>query len=165
MHRVHTAASPRVRLLGAGTILREALAAAELLQSECGIEADVWSVTSFTELRREAMEAERARRLGSAVQPPWIEQQLPANGQPVVAASDYVRAVADLIRPWVQDRYVALGTDGFGRSDTRAALRSFFEVDRRSIAHAALAALDPAQARAAAQRWGLRMDAAPPWQR
>jgi pyruvate dehydrogenase E1 component len=165
MHRVHSAVSPRVRLLGAGTILREALAAAELLQSEFGVEAEVWSVTSFTELRREAMEIERARRMGAAAPASWIEQQLPANGLPIVAASDYVSALPDLIRPWVRDRYVALGTDGFGRSDTRAALREFFEVDRRSIAHAALDALDPALAREAAQRWKMRLDAAPPWQR
>jgi pyruvate dehydrogenase E1 component len=165
MHRVRAAASARVRLLGAGTILREALAAAELLQSEFGIEAEVWSVTSYTELRREAMEMERARRLGAAGQKSWLEQQLPANGQPVIAASDYVSALPDLIRPWVRDRYVALGTDGFGRSDTRAALREFFEVDRRSIAHAALDALDPALAREAAQRWDMRLETAPPWQR
>jgi pyruvate dehydrogenase E1 component len=165
MHRVRAATSPRVRLLGAGTILREALAAAELLQSEFGIEAEVWSVTSYTELRREAMEIERARRLGATVQASWIEKQLETSGMPIIAASDYVRALPDLIRPWVKDRYIVLGTDGFGRSDTRAALREFFEVDRRSIAHAALDALDPALARDAAQRWGMRLNASPPWQR
>jgi pyruvate dehydrogenase E1 component len=89
----------------------------------------------------------------------------PALGVPVVAASDYVSAVADLIRPWVADPYLALGTDGFGRSDTRAALRRFFEVDRHSIAVAALAALGDARAHEAAQRYGVDTSAAPPWVR
>ncbi|MDH5209029.1 MAG: alpha-ketoglutarate dehydrogenase [Burkholderiaceae bacterium] len=158
MHRVRTVDDPKVRLLGAGTILREALAAAELLESVHGIAAEVYSVTSFTELRREAMELERSRRLGMASDSAWVEQLLPANGLPIVAASDYVRAVADLIRPYIADRYVTLGTDGFGRSDTRAALRSFFEVDRRAIVSAALHALGkPAKAGATV--------AEPPWQR
>jgi len=154
----------RVRLLGSGTILREALAAAELLEADFGIAADVYSVTSFTELRREAMELGRAARLGAQPVPSWIEQQLPENGLPVVAASDYVSAVPDLIRPWVRDRYVALGTDGFGRSDTRAALRAFFEVDRRSIALAALHAVDPAAAARARSLWETGMSP-PPWSR
>jgi pyruvate dehydrogenase E1 component len=154
----------RVRLLGAGTILREALAAAELLEADYGIAADVYSVTSFTELRREAMERERAARLGAPRSASWVEQQLPRNGMPVVAASDYVSSVPDLIRPWIGDRYVALGTDGFGRSDTRAALRAFFEVDRRSIALAALDALDAAAAARARSDWGLQANAAP-WTR
>ncbi|HET9025140.1 MAG TPA: pyruvate dehydrogenase (acetyl-transferring), homodimeric type, partial [Burkholderiaceae bacterium] len=157
MHRVRAVVDAKVRLLGAGTILREAIAAAELLASEHGIAADVYSVTSFTELRREAMELERARRFGLGTGRAWVEQQLPANGVPIVAASDYVRAVADLIRPYVADRYVALGTDGFGRSDTRAALRAFFEVDRHAIAGAALHALGRTVASAAHRT--------PPWQR
>ena len=154
----------RVRLLGSGTILREALAAAELLETDFGIAADVYSVTSFTELRREAMELGRAARLGARPVPSWIEQQLPENGLPIVAASDYVSAVPDLIRPWIRDRYVALGTDGFGRSDTRAALRAFFEVDRRSIALAALHAVDPAAAARARSLWDTGMSP-PPWSR
>jgi pyruvate dehydrogenase E1 component len=157
MHRVRAVEDAQVRLLGAGTILREAIAAAEVLEREHGIAADVYSVTSFTELRREAMEVERARRLGIATGSAWVEQQLPANGTPIVAASDYVRAVADLIRPYVADRYVALGTDGFGRSDTRAALRAFFEVDRDAIVGAALHALGrPANA---------STHPVPPWRR
>jgi pyruvate dehydrogenase E1 component len=154
----------RVRLLGAGTILREALAAAELLESEFGIGADVYSVTSFTELRRDGMAVERAARLGDPPRPSWVEQLLPASGAPVIAASDYVSAVADLIRPWVRDRYIALGTDGFGRSDTRAALRAFFEVDRRSIALSALHAVDPVAADRARALWGVRITL-PPWTR
>jgi pyruvate dehydrogenase E1 component len=161
--------SPRgaaqVRLLGAGAILREALAAAELLETEFDVAADVYSVTSFTELRREALAYERQRRLGNAHGSPWVERQLGANGKPVIAASDYVAAVADLIRPWVRDRYIALGTDGFGRSDTRAALRRFFEVDRHAIAVAALSALDPAAAQRARERLGIDASAAPPWER
>jgi pyruvate dehydrogenase E1 component len=161
--------SPRgaaqVRLLGAGAILREALAAAELLEAEFDVAADVYSVTSFTELRREALAYERQRRLGEAHGSPWVERQLAANGKPVIAACDYVSAVADLIRPWVRDRYIALGTDGFGRSDTRAALRRFFEVDRHAIAVAALSALDAAAARLARERFGLDPAAAPPWER
>jgi pyruvate dehydrogenase E1 component len=162
--RASSLGASRVRLLGAGTILREALAAAELLEGEFGVGADVYSVTSFTELRREAMELQHAARLGAPASPCWIERQLPANGTPIVATSDYVSTVADLIRPWISDTYVALGTDGFGRSDTRAALRAFFEVDRRSIALAALHALDPAAAAQARSRWGI--DATPaPWTR
>ena len=91
----------------------------------------MYSVTSFSELRREATE-----NTGTAAS--WIEQLLTGNGLPVIAASDYVRAVPDLIRPWIRDRYITLGTDGFGRSDTRRALRDFFGVDRTSIASAAL---------------------------
>ena len=155
----------RVRLLGSGTILREVLAAAELLENDYGVGADVYSVTSFTELRREAMAIERSRRLGSACGASWIEQLLPANGTPIVAASDYVSALPDLIRPWLRDHYVVLGTDGFGRSDTRAALRRFFEVDRQAIAVAALAAVDPAGANAASGKFGVDASLAPPWTR
>jgi pyruvate dehydrogenase E1 component len=155
----------RVRLLGSGTIVREALAAAELLEAEFGIPADVYSVTSYTELRREAMALERQRRLGQPRGTAWVEQQLAANGVPVVAASDYVSALADLIRPWVRDRFIALGTDGFGRSDLRVALRRHFEVDRHAIAVAALSAIDAALARRAAALYGLDAQAAPPWER
>jgi pyruvate dehydrogenase E1 component len=155
----------RVRLLGSGTILREALAAAELLESDFGIAADVYSVTSFTELRREAMAIERGRRLGEERGATWVEQQLPASGTPIVAATDYVSALPDLIRPWLHDRYIVLGTDGFGRSDTRAALRRFFEVDRHAIVVAALAAVDPAVARDACRRYKLDADSLPPWTR
>ena len=155
----------RARLLGSGTILREALAAADLLEADFGIGTDVYSVTSFTELRREALALERQRRLGQARGAAWVEQQLAATGVPVVAASDYVSALPDLIRPWVRDRYIALGTDGFGRSDLRANLRRFFEVDRYAIAVAALSAIDPALARRAAEGWGLDAENAAPWMR
>jgi len=175
MHRVHAAGGgkgPKVRLLGAGTILQEALAAAELLERDWSIAADVFSVTSFTELRREAMAASRARRIspsplgeGRGEGRTWIESQLPQSGAPVIAACDYVSAVPDLIRPWIRDPYVALGTDGFGRSDTRASLRRFFEVDRHSIAVAALSALGDARAPEAVKRYGMDPATAPPWTR
>jgi pyruvate dehydrogenase E1 component len=166
MYKAHAAVgSPKVRLLGAGTILREALAAAELLRSDWGVDSEVFSVTSFTELRREGMETARHSRVGGNPGPCWIAQQLPANGAPVIAATDYVSAVADLIRPWIADKYVALGTDGFGRSDTRANLRRFFEVDRHAMAVAALHALGDARAAEAARRYGVEPGSAPPWQR
>jgi len=158
----------QVRLLGAGTILNEVIAARELLQADWQVDAEVFSVTSFTELRRDGMATSRALRLApraSDAGPCWIEKQLPASGRPVVAASDYVSAVADLIRPWIADRYVALGTDGFGRSDTRAALRRFFEVDRHAIAVAALHALDDKRAGEAISKYGLDAASAPPWTR
>jgi len=133
--------SPRVQLLGSGTILREALAAADILEQEYDIAADVWSVTSFTELRRDGLACERwnGEHPGEARQS-WVEHCLGGTTGPVVAASDYVRAVPDLIRAWVPGKYLALGTDGFGRSDTRAALRSYFGVDAQSIARAAVRA-------------------------
>jgi pyruvate dehydrogenase E1 component len=163
--RPSTKGAARARLLGSGTILREVLAAADILESDFGVGADVYSVTSFTELRREAMALERSRRLGNARGTAWVEQLLPPNGTPIIAASDYVSALPDLIRPWLRDRYIVLGTDGFGRSDTRAALRRFFEVDRHAIAVAALAAVDPPSADAARLRFGFNADATPPWTR
>jgi len=130
-------------LLGSGAILREVLAAAELLEQDWNITADVWSVTSFTELRREGLEAERWNRLHATEEPRlcWVEQCLGPTIGPVIAATDYVRGVPDLIRTWISRRYITLGTDGFGRSDTRVALRRFFEVDRTNIALAAIGAL------------------------
>jgi pyruvate dehydrogenase E1 component len=133
----------RVQLLGSGTILREVLAAAELLEKDWNVAADVWSVTSFTELRRDGMAVERfnRRNLSEPQKLSFVEQCLGDTGGPVIAASDYLRSVADMIRTWVPRRYVTLGTDGYGRSDTRAALRSFFEVDRANVVIAALKAL------------------------
>ena len=171
MHRIRAAKGAKVRLLGAGTILNEVLAAADLLEKDWKVAADVFSVTSFTELRREGMDVARQARLagrhsragGNPVS--WVEDQLPANGTPIIAASDYVSAVADLIRPWIADKYVALGTDGFGRSDTRANLRRFFEVDRHSVAVAALSALGDARAAEAMKRYGIDAAAVPPWSR
>ncbi|HVE09867.1 MAG TPA: pyruvate dehydrogenase (acetyl-transferring), homodimeric type, partial [Paraburkholderia sp.] len=137
----------RVQLLGSGAILGEVLAAARLLADDWGIDAAVWSVTSFTELQRDGIEAERRARLAGAAldtdgaQAAYVTAALGGAPGPVIAATDYVRAVPELIRAYVPARYVTLGTDGFGRSDTRSALREFFEVDRASIAIAALQAL------------------------
>ena len=133
----------RVQLLGAGTILREVLAAAELLEAEFGIPADVWSVTSFNRLRREGLHAERWNLRHPTRRPreSYVQQSFGDRPGPFVAATDYMMAVADQIRLWVPGRYVVLGTDGFGRSDGREALRRFFEVDRYNIAVAALKSL------------------------
>ena len=133
---------PRVQLVGSGTILREVLAAAERLEAEFGVAADVWSATSFGELRKDGLACERWNLLHPAEAPrePWVAQQLAGRG-PVVAASDFMRAYPDLIRNWVPARYTVLGTDGFGRSDTRVSLRDFFEVDDRYVTLAALRSL------------------------
>jgi len=133
----------RVQLLGSGTILREVIAAADLLAQDFGVAADVWSATSFTELRREGLEAERWNLL-HPTEPQrrsFVETSLADHGGPVVAATDYMKSFADGIRPFVPRRYRVLGTDGFGRSDYRRRLRSFFEVDRYFVALAALKAL------------------------
>ena len=133
----------RATLLGSGTILREVLAAAEILEQDYRIPADVFSITSFSELRREALNVERENLLHPEREPvkPFVEQLFAGRTQPVVAATDNMRIVPDQIRQWIRGRYVTLGTDGFGRSDGRAALRSHFEVDRRYVALAALKAL------------------------
>jgi pyruvate dehydrogenase E1 component len=138
--RESSADGPRVQLLGSGTILNEVLAAAELLESDFGVAADVWSVTSFTELRRDGIEVERWNMLHPTSEPrrPYVSQQLGERGGPTVASTDYIRAFADQIRQWVPGRYRVLGTDGFGRSDHRRALRRFFEVDRHYVTVAAL---------------------------
>jgi pyruvate dehydrogenase E1 component len=162
---------PRVQLLGSGTILREALAAASILEGDWNIAADVWSVTSFTELRRSGLEVERWNRLHPTdpQRQSWVGQRLDQTLGPVIAASDYVRAVPDLIRTWVPRTYVTLGTDGFGRSDTRAALRRFFEVDRTSIAFSAISALADAGLVSKSlipeftARYAYRPDPLPPW--
>jgi len=133
----------RVNLMGSGTILREVLAAAAILEKDYGVPADVFSVTSFNELRRNALDAERWNLL-NPTQPPrvsYVQQCLGDRKGPFIAATDYMKAVPDQIRQWVPGRYSVLGTDGFGRSDTRAALRKYFEVDRHHVVVAALKAL------------------------
>ena len=134
---------PTVQLIGCGTILREVMEAATLLDNDFGIAADVWSATSFTELRREGVDAERWNMLHPEKKPraSYVEQCLGKRKGPVVASSDYVRLFADQIRGLVPRRYVTLGADGFGRSDVRGQLRKFFEVDRHYVAVAALKAL------------------------
>ena len=133
-----------VQLLGSGTILREALSAADKLKTDFGIEANVWSVTSFSELRRDGLDKARWNRLhpGQPHRISYIEECLGKTKGPIVAASDYMQLVADQIRPFLADKpYISLGTDGFGRSDRRRELRHFFEVDSQNIAYAAIKAL------------------------
>ena len=133
----------RPQLMGSGTILREVLAAAELLMEDFGIPSDVWSVTSFNELRREALETERWNHLHPEEKPrlSYVEQCLAKRPGPYIAATDYMKIVPDQIQRWVPGRFMSLGTDGFGRSDGRAALRDHFEVDKRYIVVTALQAL------------------------
>jgi pyruvate dehydrogenase E1 component len=163
---------PRVQLLGSGTILNEVLAAAELLDSDFGVAADVWSVTSFTELRRDGIEVERWNMLHPTARPrrAYVAERLGERDGPVVASTDYIRAVADQIRQWVPSRYRVLGTDGFGRSDYRSALRRFFEVDRHYVAVAALRELadegviDAARVQEAIERYQIDPEAPMPTQ-
>jgi pyruvate dehydrogenase E1 component len=137
------AKSPRVQLLGSGTIFREVIAAADLLRNDWGVESDLWSCPSFTELARDGRAVERHNMLHPGEKPrvSHLESCLGNTKGPAVAATDYVRAYPDQIRPYVKRRYVVLGTDGFGRSDTREKLRRFFEVDRFYVTVAALKAL------------------------
>jgi pyruvate dehydrogenase E1 component len=170
MHVIREAGDAQVQLLGSGTILREVLAGADLLAEDFGVGADVWSVTSFTELRRDGLAAERHNRLqggraGFARRESYVEQALGGRSGPVVASTDYIRALPDGIRPWVQAPYTVLGTDGFGRSDYRKALRRFFEVDRHHVVVAALHALGrDADAAAAIEKYGIDPDVEAPWQ-
>ncbi len=133
----------RVQLLGSGTILREVIAAAELLEQDFQVSADVWSVTSFNELRREGQDVERWNMLHPEEKPrsSYVADQLAGRKGPIIAATDYVRSYAEQIRPYLSTRYSVLGTDGFGRSDMRSQLRKFFEVNRYYVVVAALKAL------------------------
>ncbi|MEW8498751.1 MAG: pyruvate dehydrogenase (acetyl-transferring), homodimeric type, partial [Candidatus Thiodiazotropha taylori] len=133
----------RVQLLGSGTILREVIAAAELLEKDFNVTADIWSVTSFNELRREGLDVERWNTLHPEEdqRQSYVTQQLSGQQGPVVAATDYIRSYADQIRPFVPATYSVLGTDGYGRSDMRSQLRKFFEVNRYYVALAALKSL------------------------
>ncbi len=159
------------QLLGSGAILREVLAAADLLENDWQIGADVWSVTSFTELRRNGMSVERDNRYNPDRDPrlSWVEQCLNDTSGPVIASTDYMRTVADLIRTWVPRRYITLGTDGFGRSDTREKLRDFFEVDRQHVVIATLTALadegsiDRKKVTEAIKKYGIQTDRPNPW--
>jgi pyruvate dehydrogenase E1 component len=131
----------KVQLLGCGAILREVIAAANILEQDFGVVADIWSATSFTELRRDGVNCARWNRLNPESKPrmPWVTQCLGGKKGPVIAATDYVRSFADQVRGFVpQDDFIVLGTDGFGRSDTRPQLRRYFEVDRYNVAYAAL---------------------------
>ena len=159
-----------VRLLGSGAILPEVDEAAKMLKAEWDVSSEVWSATSYSELARDAREAERRNRLNPLDEPvvSHLAACLPGAGA-IVAVSDYVRAYPQMIAPYLDARFIALGTDGFGRSDTRHALRAFFEVDRSSIVIAALASLAKEGAIArqvvanAIERYGVNSSAPPPW--
>ena len=161
----------RVQLMGSGAILREVEAAATLLQQDFGIASDVWSATSLTELRRDGLAAERWNLLHPVQEPrvPYVQQCLAAHPGPVIVATDYMKIVGDQIRPFIEGRrFTALGTDGFGRSDTRESLRTFFEVDRHFIVLAALKSLadegriERAQLQVAIDRYGIDVEKVDP---
>jgi pyruvate dehydrogenase E1 component len=133
----------QVQLMGSGVILREVIAAAELLEKDWGVAADVWSAPSFTELRREGLDCERWNMLNpeKPQRMSYVAQCFKDAKGPVIASTDYMRSFAEQIQRFVPNKFVALGTDGYGRSDSREALRDFFEVDRHYVVVAALKAL------------------------
>jgi pyruvate dehydrogenase E1 component len=169
MHRIRDATGAcDVRLLGSGAILREVLAGADLLCESFGVDAEVWSVTSFSELQRDGLAVDRVNRLHPSQEPrlTYVQERFKSGSIPVVAATDYVRSVAEQIRPWVGGPYTTLGTDGFGRSDYRRVLRRFFEVDRHHVAVAALHVLGRLEdAERAIATYDIDAKAAAPWTR
>lgn len=162
---------PRVQLLGSGTIFNEVIAAAELLREDWQVEADLWGCPSFTELARDGRACERWNRLHPTERPrqSHVARCLADQEGPVVAASDYVRAFPEQIRAYIDAPYTVLGTDGFGRSDTREHLRSFFEVNRHHITIAALKSLadmdrfDAGKINVAIAKYGLDPETTAPW--
>jgi pyruvate dehydrogenase E1 component len=164
------AAEATVQLFGSGPILNEALRAQEILATKYGVNADVWSVTSYTELRRDAIAVERWNRLHQAEkeQVPYILSAIGEAKGPIIAASDYMKSIPDLLAPWLPSRLVSLGTDGFGRSDNREHLRSHFEVNAESIVGATLSKLardgkfKPKAAQKALTELGLNVEAGDP---
>jgi pyruvate dehydrogenase E1 component len=170
MYRLRASDGAQVQLLGSGAILNEVLAAADLLRDDWGVQADVWSVPSFTELRRDGIEVERWNMLHPLEERrlPYVAQCLSQDREPVVASTDWVRAFAEQIRQWVPGPYLVLGTDGYGRSDYRQALRDFFEIDRRYVALAALKGLadrgelDPQRVQEAIERYEIDAEAPMP---
>ena len=163
----------KVQLMGSGTILQEVIAGAKLLKADFGVEADIWSCPSFNLLHRDAIEVERFNRLHplEAEKVPFVTSQLQGHDGPVIAATDYIRSYADRIRAYIPNDYHVLGTDGFGRSDSRANLRRFFEVDRYNVAVAALSALaeqgkvSKETVQQAIEKYGINADVAPSWKR
>ena len=163
--------SPRVQLMGSGVILREAIAAADLLKKDWGVDADIWSCPSFTELARDGNAVMRWNMLHPTEKPrvSHVEACLNDASGPVIVTTDYMRLFAEQIRPLVRNRYVVLGTDGFGRSDTREKLRHFFEVNCYYATVAALKALaddgtiPAAKVAEAIKKYGLDPDKPAPW--
>jgi pyruvate dehydrogenase E1 component len=164
-------AKAEVQLLGSGVILNEALRAQQLLAEKFGIASTVYSATSYQALRKDAIECERFNRLhpDAPKKTPYVAQVLGGTKGPIVATSDYMRALPESVAPYLNGRLLALGTDGFGRSETRKALRRFFEVDAESVAVSALYALfqsgqlDPGTVKKAVAEFGLNPDAPHPW--
>ncbi len=163
-------AKGRVRLVGSGSIMQQVLAARDLLAEQLGIAAEVYSATSFQQLRHDALQVERWNRLHPEKPPrvPYVAQVLGPDGGPVIVATDWMKTLPDLVAPWAPQPYIVLGTDGFGRSDTREALRAHFEIDPPNIAAAALAGLvraggfDPKAAAKAIRKLGLDPEAPDP---
>jgi pyruvate dehydrogenase E1 component len=164
--------APRATLLGSGSIMQQVLRAQSILQERFGVRADVWSAPSYQQLRADALQVERWNRLHPDAEPrvPYVTEQLrvAATQGPIVAATDFMRSVPDQVSRWVPGIWRSLGTDGFGRSDTREALRRFFEVDAEHIALAALVGLvdcgnlDRATVARAAQELGIETEAPTP---
>ena len=163
----------KVQLMGSGVILNEVIKGAELLKNDFGVDADIWSVPSFNLLHRDAIEVERYNRLHPLEEAklPFVTRQLQGYEGPVIASTDYIRSFADRIRAYIPNNYQVLGTDGFGRSDSRANLRDFFEVDSRHVAVAALSALaeqgkvGKEVVQQAIEKYGIQTDTAPSWKR
>ena len=163
----------KVQLMGSGVILNEVIKGAELLKNDFGVDADIWSVPSFNLLHRDAIEVERYNRLHPLEEAklPFVTRQLQGYEGPVIASTDYIRSFADRIRAYIPNNYHVLGTDGFGRSDSRANLRDFFEVDSRHVAVAALSALaeqgkvGKEVVQQAIEKYGIQTDTAPSWKR
>ena len=163
----------KVQLIGSGVILNEVIKGAELLKNDFGVDADIWSVPSFNLLHRDAIEVERYNRLHplEEAKQPFVTRQLQGYEGPVIASTDYIRSFADRIRAYIPNNYHVLGTDGFGRSDSRANLRDFFEVDSRHVAVAALSALaeqgkvGKEVVQQAIEKYGIQTDTAPSWKR
>jgi pyruvate dehydrogenase E1 component len=164
-------AKREVQILGSGVILNEALRGQQILAEKYGIASTVYSATSYQMLRRDALDCERHNRLHPTGEKrlPFVSQVLGKTPGPIIATSDYMRAVPEQVAPYLEGRLVALGTDGFGRSETRKALRRFFEVDAEHVALAALVALadrgeiDRSMAEKAVKELGVNPDAPPPW--
>ena len=143
MYKLHSTKEPKIRLLGSGPLLNEVIEAAKILKEDWSIDPGIWNVTSFTELRREAEEVERWNIINpnKEAKRSHIEKSLNNNSVPTIAVSDYVKMSSEQISPYVSGSFYSLGTDGFGRSDTRENLRHFFEVDRYYIVLTAMRAL------------------------
>jgi pyruvate dehydrogenase E1 component len=139
MHRIKIVDKPKVRLLGSGAILNESIKASDILK-KYGIGSEIWSVTSFNLLRKNGMEIERYNQLNPLDESKrsYVEECFIDGDIPIIAATDYMRAYAEQIRPYISGQYATLGTDGYGRSDSRKTLRGFFEVDSESIARCAI---------------------------